>query len=178
MVFSFSSSVSRTVKAMPSPCCAGCADWWQGEGSIDLNLPASEVRVVVGRVSLLLAQEVAEVGDRVLCVTDELALRLSAVELFSLDVRQRRRDLAVWQASAVRAGRLGSGMRRTSVFVGDDLNFSFLACVSASAAGHVQREGLLQSCRQWSCTSCQRTGRWQPAVWGRFAHSSWAGQAS
>jgi hypothetical protein len=43
MVFSLSSSVSRTVKATPSACCAGWADWWQGEGSIDLKLSGSDV---------------------------------------------------------------------------------------------------------------------------------------
>ena len=37
-VFSFSSSVSRILKAMVDSCCMGCADWWQGVGSIDLNL--------------------------------------------------------------------------------------------------------------------------------------------
>jgi hypothetical protein len=37
-VFSFSSSESRMLKAMVDSCCTGCADAWDGEGSIDLNL--------------------------------------------------------------------------------------------------------------------------------------------
>lgn len=40
IVFSLSSAVSRMEKATLSPCCEGCADWWHGEGSIDLNLRA------------------------------------------------------------------------------------------------------------------------------------------
>jgi hypothetical protein len=43
MVFSFSSSVSRTLKATPLPLSVGCADWWAGEGSIDLKLGKLEL---------------------------------------------------------------------------------------------------------------------------------------
>lgn len=94
-VFSFSASLSRMLKATPSPCCVGCADWWHGEGSIDLKLGALGLHFAGGWARLLLAQEVAEVGDGVVRVADELALGLSAVELFSLDVGQGGRDLAV-----------------------------------------------------------------------------------
>lgn len=60
----------------------------------------------------LLAQEVAEVGDRVLRVADKLALRLAAVQLLALDVREDRGNLAV------------------SVLVGDDLGLALLFAVS------------------------------------------------
>jgi hypothetical protein len=43
MVFSCSSSVSRTLKATPLPLSVGCADWWAGEGSIDLKLGKLEL---------------------------------------------------------------------------------------------------------------------------------------
>lgn len=61
-----------------------------------------------------MAQEVAKVGDRVLGVADQLALGLSAVQLFSLDVGQGGGDLAV------------------SVFVGDDLGLAVLGHVSVA----------------------------------------------
>jgi hypothetical protein len=54
-----------------------------------------------GSDGLLLAQEVAEVGNRVLRIADELALSLPAMELFALDVGQGGRDLAVLEASAL-----------------------------------------------------------------------------
>ena len=56
----------------------------------------------------LLAQEVAEVSDRVLRVAHELALRLAAVQLLALDVREDRGNLAV------------------AVLVGDDLGLALL----------------------------------------------------
>ena len=62
---------------------------------------------------LLQAQEVAEVSNSVLCVADELALCLPTVELFALDVREDRGNLAV------------------SVLVGDNLSLAFLFCVRA-----------------------------------------------
>jgi len=40
--FSLSSSVSRILKAIVDSCWMGCADWWQGVGSIDLNLHECE----------------------------------------------------------------------------------------------------------------------------------------
>jgi hypothetical protein len=65
-----------------------------------------------------LAQEVAEVGDGVGRIAEELALGLAAVELFSLDVRERRRNLAF------------------AFFTRDDLGLAFLRRVSVcSGAG-------------------------------------------
>lgn len=51
-------------------------------------------------IALLLAQEVAEVGDRILGVADILALGLSTVEFFAFDVGEGGGDLAVFEGSA------------------------------------------------------------------------------
>lgn len=59
-------------------------------------------------LDILLAQEVAEVGNGVLGVADELRLGLSTVELLALYVREDRGDLTV------------------TILVGDDLGLSFL----------------------------------------------------
>jgi hypothetical protein len=74
-VFSASASVSLILKAMVDSLCTGCADWWQGLGSIDLNLEQVSVhRSVRGRVwrwgCLLLTQKVPEECDGVLGVAD------------------------------------------------------------------------------------------------------------
>ena len=57
---------------------------------------------------ILLAQEVAEVGNSVLGVADELRLGLSTVELLALYVREDRGDLTV------------------TILVGDNLGLSLL----------------------------------------------------
>lgn len=92
----------------------GCADWWAGVGSIDLKLGlvSGGAGAQGAGANSLLAQEVAEVGYRVLWVADELALGLPAVELFALDVREDRGDLAV------------------AVLVGNDLSLAVLFRVS------------------------------------------------
>jgi hypothetical protein len=46
---------------------------------------------------LPLAEEVAEVGDCVLCVADKLALGLTTVKFLSFNIGQSSRDLAVWR---------------------------------------------------------------------------------
>ena len=50
---------------------------------------------------LLLAQEIAKVGRRVLRIADELALGLPAMEFFAFDIGQSGGDLAVLEASAI-----------------------------------------------------------------------------
>jgi hypothetical protein len=49
-----------------------------------------------GLECLLLAEEIAEVGDSVLRIADELRLGLTTVEFFSLDVGQGGGNLTVW----------------------------------------------------------------------------------
>jgi hypothetical protein len=77
------------------------------------------------RCNILLAQEVAEVGDGVLGVANELALGLPAVELLTLYVREDRGDLAV------------------TILVGNDLSPSFLwSCQRRFAGERVMGGGL------------------------------------
>jgi hypothetical protein len=130
----------------------GCADWWHGEGSIDLKLQGvSHACRTRGSDGLLLAQEVAEVGNCVLRIADELALGLPAVELFALDVGQGGGDLAVLGALALaRSPERTWEKRRTSVFVGNDLCLALARRVGNGAVrvaeGYAYRDPLSGVC--------------------------------
>jgi len=113
-----------------------------------------------GGRGLLLAQEVAEVGNGVVGVPDKLTLGLSTVELFSLDVGQSRRYLPV------------------AVLVRNYFGLSFLVICQYRLLGGRRHGSSLRWCRQWSCRNCQRTARLQPAARGRLAHSSLAAGVS
>lgn len=76
-----------------------------------------------------MAEEIAKVRDRVLCIANNLGLGLAAVEFFSLDVRQGGGDLAVFAGLAL--ARLWACIkRRTSVFVGNNLCLTILLNVN------------------------------------------------
>jgi hypothetical protein len=101
-----------------------------------------------------LAQEVAEVGDRVLGVADELALGLPAVQLLALDVREDRGDLAV------------------SVLVGNHLSLALLLQVRYYP-DHPNKGHSLSMYTQWSCTSFRTRYQSQPAGRGLPVRSFW-----
>jgi hypothetical protein len=77
---------------------------------------------------VVLAEEIAEVGDCVLRIADELALSLTAGKFFAFDIGQSGGDLAV------------------SIFVGNDLCFTFTTGISNGAVriakGYSYRDSL------------------------------------